>query len=110
MQKKEYEIKPGNSYPLGCKHNGGGANFSIFSRYATDVELLLFETTKDNKPFRTITLQKDINRTFFYWHVYIVGLPVGSWYTWRIDGSNLTHENGFSFDKEKQLIDPWPVQ
>lgn len=107
MLKKEYEIKPGNSYPFGCKHNGGGANFSIFSRYATHVELLLFETAEDKKPFRIITLQKEINRTFFYWHVYVVGLPVGTWYNWRIDGPNQIHENGFSFDKEKHLVDPW---
>jgi isoamylase len=107
MQNNEYEIKPGNSYPFGCKHNGGGANFSIFSRYATDVELLLFTTAEDKEPFLAISLQKDINRTFYYWHVYIVGLPLGTWYNWRIDGANLTTENGFSFDKEKHLIDPW---
>jgi isoamylase len=107
MKKKEYEIKPGSCYPFGCKHNGGGANFSIFSRYATDVELLLFNTTKDTEPFLAIPLQKDINRTFYYWHVYIVGLPSGTWYNWRIDGDNQTRENGFSFDKEKHLIDPW---
>ena len=107
MQNNEYEIKPGNSYPFGCKHNGGGANFSIFSRYATRVELLLFATAEDKDPFLAIPLQKDINRTFYYWHVYIVGLPLGTWYNWRIDGANLTRENGFSFDKEKHLIDPW---
>ncbi len=107
MQKKEYEIKPGSSYPFGCKHNGGGANFSIFSRYATHVELLLFNTAEDEEPIRAIPLQKEINRTFFHWHIYVVGLPVGTWYTWRIGGANLTRENGFSFDNEKQLIDPW---
>ena len=107
MQKNEYQLKPGNPYPPGCKPNDGGVNFSIFSRYATHVELLLFETEEDEQPFRIIPLQKDKNRTFFYWHVYIVGLPIGTWYTWRIDGPNLTREYGFSFDKEKQLIDPW---
>ena len=75
--------------------------------FATDVELLLFATADDQEPFLAIPLQKDINRTFYYWHVYIVGLPVGTWYNWRIDGINLIRENGFSFDKEKHLIDPW---
>ncbi|WP_411726687.1 glycogen debranching protein GlgX [Methyloglobulus sp.] len=107
MQKNEYKLKPGNHYPTGCKHNSGGVNFSIFSRYATHVELLLYETAENEEPFRIIPLQKEINRTFFYWHVYIVGLPVGTWYTWRIDAPNLTRELGFSFDKDKQLIDPW---
>jgi isoamylase len=107
MSNKAFEIKPGNSYPFGCNHNGNGANFSIFSRYATQVELLLFEHAEDKKPFQVIYLNKDINRTFFYWHVYVVGLPAGIWYNWRIDGPNLTSENGFSFDKEKHLVDPW---
>ncbi|MGZ8193767.1 MAG: hypothetical protein ACXWTW_09480 [Methylobacter sp.] len=69
MLKNEYQLKPGNPYPAGCKPNGGGVNFSIFSRYATHVELLLFDTTEKEEPFRIITLQKEINRTFFYWHV-----------------------------------------
>lgn len=107
MKKKQYDLKPGNSYPFGCTLNGNGANFSIFSRYATQVELLLFESADDKKPFQVIPLQKEINRTFFYWHVYVVGIPPGTWYNWRIDGPNLTRENGFSFDKEKHLIDPW---
>ncbi|MBK8817402.1 MAG: glycogen debranching protein GlgX [Methylococcaceae bacterium] len=107
MKKKQYDLKPGNSYPFGCTLNGGGANFSIFSRYATEVELLLFEKAEDKKPFQVISLQKEVNRTFFYWHIYVIGLPVGTWYTWRIEGPNLTRENGFSFDKEKHLIDPW---
>ena len=107
MQKKQFELKPGNSYPFGCHINGGGANFSIFSRYATQVELLLFETAEETEPFQVISLQKEINRTFFYWHVYVIGLPAGTWYAWRIDGPNLTRESGFSFDKEKHLIDPW---
>jgi glycogen operon protein len=107
MKNIQYGLKPGNSYPIGCQHNGNGTNFSIFSRYATDVELLLFETAEDVKPFQIIHLEKDVNMTFFYWHVYVVELPIGTWYTWRIDGPNLTVENGFSFDKEKHLIDPW---
>ncbi|MEQ1560150.1 MAG: glycogen debranching protein GlgX [Methyloglobulus sp.] len=107
MNKNQYEIKPGNSYPPGCKANESGVNFSIFSRFATDVELLLFEAADDKEPCWVISLQKDINKTFFYWHIYIVGLPMGTWYTWRIDGANSTRESGFSFDKEKQLIDPW---
>jgi isoamylase len=107
MQKNECQLKPGNHYPTGCQPNDGGVNFSIFSRYATHVELLLFDTAEKEEPFRIIPLQKEINRTFFYWHVYVVGLRVGAWYTWRIDGPNLTREHGFSFDKDKQLIDPW---
>ncbi len=55
MKKKQYDLKTGNSYPFGCTVNGGGVNFSIFSRYATEVELLLFESSEDKEPFQVVT-------------------------------------------------------
>ncbi len=107
MQQKEYRIKPGNPYPSGSKLNAGGVNFSIFSRHATEVELLLFENADSLEPFQVIKLDKEHNRTFFSWHVYVCKLPVGVCYTWRMDGPKLIREAGLHFDHEKQLIDPW---
>ncbi len=107
MQQKEYQLKPGNPYPSGSRAKTKGVNFSIFSRYATHVELLLFATSDCDEPFQTIVLQEEINRTFFSWHVYVAGLPVGTWYTWRMDGPNQVREAGLHFDKDKHLIDPW---
>ena len=107
MQIKEYKYKPGRSYPSGAKPDAKGVNFSIFTRHADSIELLLFETAKSIKPFQIIQLEKNINRTFYSWHVLVLDLPVGTWYTWRIDGSNEPREAGLHFDKEKQLIDPW---
>jgi isoamylase len=107
MQKKEYQLKPGSPYPAGSRAKAKGVNFSIFSRYATYVELLLFHTSDCVEPFQTIVLQEDINRTFFTWHVYVSGLPVGTWYAWRMDGPAQAREAGLHFDRDKQLIDPW---
>jgi len=107
MQRKEYHLKPGNPYPSGSRAKTKGVNFSIFSRYATHVELLLFNTSDCVEPFQTIVLQEEINRTFFSWHVYVTALPVGTWYAWRMDGPNHVREAGLHFDKGKQLIDPW---
>ena len=107
MQNTEYKFKPGRSYPSGTKQNKEGVNFSIFSRHATHVELLLFKTSQSDKPFQIIQLDPHTHKTFFSWHVYVLGLPAGTWYTWRIDGPNEPKEAGLHFDKEKQLIDPW---
>jgi len=107
MYKKEYQLSPGNPYPSGSRAKNKGVNFSIFSRYATHVELLLFDTSDCDEPFQTIVLQEDINRTFFSWHVYVAELPAGTWYAWRMDGPNQVREAGLHFDKDKQLIDPW---
>jgi glycogen operon protein len=107
MPKKQYSLQPGNPYPSGSKIKNKGVNFSIFSRHATEVELLLFHASDCDEPFQVIVLQKEVNRTFFSWHVYVTGLPVGTWYVWRMDGPNQIREAGLHFDRDKQLLDPW---
>lgn len=107
MKKNEYKLKHGNAYPPGTMSNSGGVNFSIFSRHATAVELLLFDSAESEHPFQTIKLKKNINRTFFAWHVFVRELPVGTWYSWRLDGPNHASESGLRFDKNKLLVDPW---
>lgn len=107
MQKLHYKLKHGSPYPQGAKFNGGGVNFSIFSRHATAVELLLFAASDSEHPFQTIKLEKEKNRTFFSWHVYVKELPVGTWYCWRMDGCHEPRQSGLRFDKQKHLLDPW---
>ena len=104
---QEYKVMHGKPYPSGSKFNAKGVNFSIFSRYAEQVELLLYESVDCDEPFQVIKLQKEINRTFFSWHVYISKLPAGTWYTWRMDGAEQARESGFRFEKDKHLVDPW---
>ncbi|MCK5829756.1 MAG: glycogen debranching protein GlgX [Methylococcales bacterium] len=107
MKNKEYNYKRGHTYPSGAKKSSEGVNFSIFSRHATSVELLLFTKSDSKTPFQIIHLDKIPHKTFFSWHVFVIDLPAGTWYTWRIDGPNEPKEAGLLFDKEKQLIDPW---
>ena len=102
-----YQLKHGKPYPSGSKYNEKGVNFSIFSRYAEQVELLLFSSADSDEPFQIIRLNKDINRTFFSWHVYVSKLPAGTWYTWRMNGQGQARDSGFRFEKEKHLLDPW---
>ena len=104
---QDYQLKHGKPYPSGSKYNEKGVNFSIFSRYAEQVELLLFSSADSDEPFQIIPLNKDINRTFFSWHVYVSKLPVGTWYTWRMNGQGQERDSGFRFEKEKHLLDPW---
>ncbi|MDT8407879.1 MAG: glycogen debranching protein GlgX, partial [Methylococcales bacterium] len=102
-----YETKPGYPYPAGATANEGGVNFSIFSRHATYVELLLFESAESPEPFQVISLNAVLNRTFYAWHVFVIHLQPGVWYTWRVDGPSNTRESGLSFDRDKHLLDPW---
>ncbi len=106
MPKNNYSVKHGNPYPSGQQIRRRG-QFFIFSRHATQVELLLFKTATCDEPFQIITLHKERDRTFFVWHVFVFDLPVGTWYTWRMDGPYEPKQSGLRFDKLKQLLDPW---
>ncbi|MDD1621248.1 MAG: glycogen debranching protein GlgX [Methylococcaceae bacterium] len=104
---RKYNLRWGSPYPHGAKASEGGVNFSISSRHATYVELLLFATADCQSPFQVIPLKMEKNHTFFSWHVFVEELPVGTWYAWRIEGTSHTQESGLRFDHEKLLLDPW---
>jgi isoamylase len=100
------KIKPGLSHPLGATLSPEGANFSIYSKNATGMELLLFDEVSDSKPARKITLDPAKNRTYDYWHVFVAGLKPGQVYGYRAQGS-FEPQRGLRFDHEKVLLDPY---
>ncbi len=81
-----YATEPGNRFPFGATPDGRGVNFSIFSRHARGVELRLFESAGAREPLQVVALDPDVHRTFFSWHVFVVGLKAGTHYAWRVDG------------------------
>jgi len=103
----QYTISAGRRYPHGAIPDPGGVNFSVFGLHATQAELLLYERPDSPGPFQTLRLDPDENKTFFSWHVYVAGLPVGTCYTWRFDGPRDTRATGFRFNPDKELLDPW---
>ena len=58
------------SSPLGSTIRDGGVNFSIFSRSATGMELLLFDHEDDARPERIIPIDPS-HRTYHYWHAFV---------------------------------------
>jgi len=56
--------------------------------------LFLYDAADSAEPFQIIALDPGTNRSYFFWHVFVEGLPAGIHYTWRIDGG-------------KELTDPW---
>ena len=105
---KTHSCKPGSRYPFGARPDAGGVNFSVFSRHATQVELLLYDSVTSGEPFQVVKLDPEVHCTFFTWHVYVEGLTPGTCYNWRIDGpGDDTAHTGFRFDAHKALVDPW---
>src|SRR5262249_34166792 len=76
----------GLSSPLGATVLDGGVNFSLFSRTAAGVELLFFDREDDAKPSRVVTLDPVVNRSYYYWHVFVPGVRSGQIYAYRVEG------------------------
>ncbi len=94
------------SYPLGATIIDGGVNFSIFSRSATAVELLLFDREDDQRPARAIQIDPVANRTYHYWHILVAEVQAGQIYGFRVYGPDDV-TRGFRFDPNKVLLDPY---
>lgn len=96
----------GRSAPLGVTLIDGGANFSLFSRSATGVELMFFDREDDIKPSRVVRFDPAINRSYHYWHALVPGVQPGQIYGFRVEGpSDPAH--GQRFDSTKVLLDPY---
>ena len=96
----------GSSSPLGATLLPGGANFSIYSRSASGVELLLFDREDDGQPSRVIPLDPVRNRTYHYWHTFVPNLQEGQIYAYRMHGP-FQPGAGLRFDPSTILLDPY---
>jgi isoamylase len=96
----------GRSFPLGATIAEGGANFSVFSRNATGVELLLFGREDDSRPERVVVLDPVRNRTYYYWHAFVPSVEPGQIYGYRVRGP-FDPARGMRFDASKVLLDPY---
>ena len=94
------------SFPLGATLVDGGANFSVFSRNAACIELLLFDRPDDSRPSRVLRMDPCANRTYHYWHLFVPGLEVGQIYGFRAFGP-FAPDEGLRFDPSKVLLDPY---
>jgi glycogen operon protein len=96
----------GRSAPLGATVGDGGVNFSLYSRDATGIELLLFDREDDPRPARVISLDPSNNRTYHYWHVFVPDVKQGQMYGYRVYGP-FDPSQGLRFDPTKVLLDPY---
>jgi glycogen operon protein len=96
----------GRSFPIGATLVSGGANFSIFSRSASGIELLFFNQADDARPSRVIPIDPAANRTYHYWHVFVPGVQAGQMYGFRAYGP-FEPDRGLRFDPSKLLLDPY---
>jgi glycogen operon protein len=100
------EIKEGRSFPLGATVSAEGTNFSVYSKHAAGIELLLFDCVDDARPARVIAIDPATNRTYHYWHIFVPRVKAGQIYGYRVKGA-FDPPNGMRFDPGKVLLDPY---
>ena len=76
-QEGPYRISEGQAAPLGATVTDEGVNFSLYTRKAFSVELLLFAHPDDAAPCQIIRLDPKKNRSYHYWHVLVHGAGEG---------------------------------
>ena len=106
MQVMKQELQAGRSVPLGATLRDGGANFRLFSRLASRVELLFFDQADDARPSRSIELDPRLHRTYHYWHAFVPAAHAGQLYGYRVHGPS-DPARGMRFDPTKVLLDPY---
>ena len=94
---------------MGATVHPEGVHFCLFTKNATAVELLLFDRYDAPRPTRVIALDPAVNRTFYYWHVFVFGLRPGQIYAYRVDGP-YAPEEGHRFNPNKVLLDPYALE
>jgi glycogen operon protein len=103
-----YQVKRGYPRPLGAVVTPQGVNFSLYSRYATGVQLLFFEAAHSEAPYWVYDLDPEVNRTYDYWHVYVQGVGGGLFYAYRVDGPWNPRE-GHRYNWNKVVVDPYAL-
>ena len=102
---KGLKLRAGRPYPFGATVIGNAVNFSVYSRYATDCTLVLFQN-KEDEPFVEIPFQKGFRMgNVFSMMVFDLDFEDIE-YGYRMDGP-FNPQEGHRFDKTKILLDPY---
>ena len=101
-----FGVRRGHPLPLGAQARGDGVNFSVFSKHATDVSLVLF-LPGEIEPVLEIPLDSRYNRTGDVWHVLVTGIDPAVEYGFRMDRIPNAHPQIHRFDNRRVLLDPY---
>jgi glycogen operon protein len=94
-------------FPPGVTWEEAGWHFSLYSRHATVVTLLLYGEKEFAKSLATLRLDPLRNKTGRIWHAFVPHLAGARYYAYRVEGPpGPLHR----FDAEKVLLDPFARQ
>jgi isoamylase len=102
----QFEITRGQPLPLGATSVRGGINFSVFSKHATELSLVLFAPDQI-EPLAEFPLDARYNKTGDTWHACVRGVDPGIEYGYRVGMSENSNPLIHRFDSSKILLDPY---
>ncbi len=102
----EFRVRRGHPLPYGAAARRDGVNFSVFSRHATAVSLVLF-AAGESESVLELPLDPRYNKTGDVWHVFVEGIDPGIEYGFRADCSPNPVPHLWRFDPGKVMLDPF---
>jgi isoamylase len=92
--------------PYGAHPEKDGVRFTLFSRHATRVWLLLFNKADAAKPDKEIELNPKTHRIGDVWHVFVPKAQAGQFYVYRMEGE-LPEGYADRYDPHQWVLDPY---
>ncbi|MEM6363695.1 MAG: glycogen debranching protein GlgX [Planctomycetota bacterium] len=83
-----------------------GVKFSVFSRSATEMRLLLYNKVTDREPADVVPFDRETDRWGDVWSLNLPGIAAGQLYHFQASGP-WDPANGHRFDSTARLIDPY---
>jgi len=104
--KKSLLKKAGSPLPLGSTLMPQGINFSLFSRHAQAVSLVV-APDPDRPEWIELPLDPIIHKTGDIWHILLCDVTPDLRYGYRINGPADSGGKGHAFDPDRILLDPY---
>jgi isoamylase len=102
----QLSVRRGHPLPYGASARRDGVNFSVFSRHASAVTLVLFPPG-EAEPALELPLDPRYNKTGDVWHVFVEGIDPGVEYGFRAEREPNPEPDVLRFDRSRVLIDPY---
>ena len=110
MKEESWELKEGYPFLSGAVYLPKlcSYNFTLYSKYADEVTLLLYNSNDFVNPIYEYKLDNSLNKSHSIWHCLIEEKKVADakYYAYRVNGP-WKPEAGLRFDHEKILLDPF---
>ena len=94
--------------PYGAHVVAEGVQFTLFSRHATRVWLMLFDDPDASEPTQEFELTRQQNRIGDIWHIHVRNARAGQYYLYRMEGDAAPGTKNY-YDPRQWLLDPYAL-